>query len=113
MISYPPPITYGSFIITALSTSILNHGLTSEFWKWSDRIIMVIGSGVTIYMSPALFFRILVILMGLMYGLAKNKNNVKFHLASHILITIVNVSILYKLSGRLKEEVILNDNNDK
>ncbi len=103
MILYPPSLAYGSFISVALSTSIFNHGLTSDFWKWSDRIIMVVGSGVTIYMAPTTAIKLFVVIMGILYGLAKKYNHVAFHLGAHGLITIINISILYRLYHNLKD----------
>jgi hypothetical protein len=101
MILYPPSFAYGSFISVALSTSVLNHGLTSKFWMLSDRIIMVVGSGVTIYMAPNTIIKCLVVIMGILYGLAKKYRHIVFHLGAHGLITIVNISILYTLYHNL------------
>ncbi len=95
MILYPPSLAYGSFITVALSTSIFNHGRTSDFWQWSDRIIMIIGSGITIYMAPNMTIKSLIVIMGFLYGLSKKYQNVLFHLGAHGLITIVNTTILY------------------
>ncbi len=95
MIMYPPPALYGSFIGLALTSSICNHGLTSEFWKWSDRIIMVAGSGITTYVAPTPVIKSSVVLLGLLYGAAKRYDAVQLHLAAHGLLTAINMSILY------------------
>ncbi len=86
---------YGSFLTIALTTSVCNHGLTSDFWKWSDRIVMVVGSGVTIYMAPSATVKSVVLLLGLLYGAAKKYACVEFHLGAHGLLTLVNINILY------------------
>ncbi len=95
MILYPPSFVYGSFLTLALTTSVCNHGLTSDVWKWSDRVVMVVGSGVTIYMAPSTTVKSLVLLLGLLYGAAKNYAHVGFHLGAHGLLTLVNIHILY------------------
>jgi hypothetical protein len=97
MAMYPPSLLYGTFITLALSTSVLNHGLTSNVWKWSDRIIMVAGSGVTIYMASTPTIKHLIVVLGLLYGAAKRYNNVCFHIGAHIVLTCINMQILYTL----------------
>ncbi len=88
---------YGSFISIALSTSVLNHGLTSNVWKWSDRVIMVVGSGVTIYMAPTMSIKSAVLVLGALYGAAKKYNSVECHIGAHGLLTMINMNIMYAL----------------
>ncbi len=95
---YPPPLLYGLFINIGLLTSICNHGLTSYYWRWSDRIIMAGGSGITIYLAPSNSIRGCVVLLGILYGLSKRYNTTIFHVIAHGLLTYINTSILYNLS---------------
>jgi hypothetical protein len=101
MAFYTPPILYGTFLGSALITSILNHGFTSDILKWLDRVMMILGTGVTLYLAPTLLFKILMIVCGALYYLAKIIDSHYLHIGAHATITIINVAILislYKMS---------------
>ncbi len=100
---YTPPVLYGSFIGSALITSILNHGFTSDILKWMDRVVMILGAGITLYLAPTLLFKILMIICWGLYYLAKILDSNYLHIGAHATITIINVGILialYKMSQR-------------
>jgi hypothetical protein len=101
MIIYTPPIAYGGFLGISLGAALLNHGLTSDILKWTDRIVMTIGSGVTFYMAPTIILKIILCIVIFFYGLAKMFQNTTFHIIAHLLITIVNISILYYIYNKL------------
>jgi hypothetical protein len=100
---YTPPVLYGTFLGSGLITSILNHGFTSDILKWMDRAIMLLGTGITLYLAPTLLFKILIIVCGALYYLAKILDSNYLHIGAHATITTINVSILiilYKMSHR-------------
>ena len=93
MAFYTPPVMYGTFLGTALITSILNHGYTSELLKWFDRVMMVLGTGITLYLAPTLFLKLLMVVTGMLYGAAKIFNSNLCHIGAHACITFINISI--------------------
>ncbi len=50
IIFMPYNLVLVSTILTGLLTSIANHGLTSNYAKWSDRLVMWIGIFVNMYL---------------------------------------------------------------
>jgi hypothetical protein len=94
---YTPPFLYGTFLGSALITSILNHGFTSDILKWLDRMMMILGAGVTLYLVPTLLFKILMIVCCAFYYLAKTIDSNYLHIGAHTTITIINIAILISL----------------
>lgn len=102
MAFYTPPVMYGTFLGTALITSILNHRYTSDLLKWFDRIMMVLGTGITLYLAPTLFLKLLIVVTGMLYGAAKILNSNLCHIGAHACITFINISICIFLYTTLK-----------
>jgi hypothetical protein len=94
MALFTPPIAYATFLGTALITSILNHGFTSDIFKWLDRIIMGAGTCITLYLAPTIALKIMMILVVILYAFAKSPNSSIFHICAHALITCINVVII-------------------
>ncbi len=86
-------IYYILFIILALSTSIWNHGVTSNIAKWSDRLVMGFGTIITYLIVPDKALYGLPIIIASYFG-AKISNNNLYHIIAHITITIINIYII-------------------
>jgi fatty acid desaturase len=91
---FTPPIAYATFLGMALITSILNHGFTSDVFKWLDRIIMGAGTCITLYLAPTIALKIMMILVVILYAFAKSLNSNIFHICAHALITCINLLII-------------------
>ncbi len=97
MLVYTPPLLYASFILLALTTSILNHGFTSLILKYLDRTVMTLGIPVTLWMAPTLLLQGLTALVGLVYFFGKSYGSTMMHAVAHFLITFINIRILMLL----------------
>jgi len=100
------------YITLGLISSILNHGLTNNFFVYFDRIIMIINFFVMNYSIIKTFYKlnhykllicyILLYLSTYLYYYSKNiikynkinKINNNYHLLSHLFISINNIIIL-------------------
>ncbi len=82
------------FILTALCSSILNHGFTSEWFKWFDRSVMYVGFVITWYMTHTNNLKIMNVCIPVAYYLSKRHNSIPYHIVSHLLITAINICIM-------------------
>jgi hypothetical protein len=87
------PLWYNFFVAACVSTSILNHGLTRDFIKWSDRALMFLGLPLTLMMSPCLKHGLLLAATVVFYIIGKIKRSTWPHAVSHWGITFINANI--------------------
>ncbi len=91
---YPPDILYFLFILFSLLISILNHSFTYNLLKYIDRLTMFIGFFITYNKSFNYLLKFALLLIIPFYFLSKKYNIIQFHVICHILITIINISII-------------------
>ena len=92
LLLYTPTILTWTWALSII-TSILNHGLTNDYIKWIDRLMIVVACYYDSKYKPYLLGN----LSTLSYMFAKITKIDKFHLASHILVTIQH----YQMVGYL------------
>lgn len=104
-------------IVIGIFTSIINHKLTSSIVKWIDRVIMLIGIIINLYIIETIhniyiyYISLLFLLLSIIsFILSKSllriplhKNNfysvhilnILLHIASHMFLTITHLFMLY------------------
>lgn len=85
--------------VIGVLTSILNHMCQDELLQCIDRITMIIGTFIILYISikENRILPILGILLTIfLYFLSKYTGNDLYHFYAHILITLVIILLLYK-----------------
>lgn len=93
---YKVNIYYLLFIIFSLLISIINHSMTNNFYKYTDRFTMFVGLFVTYYKCHNYILKLLLFLIIPFYLLSKKYNNIYFHILCHAFITYINISIIKK-----------------
>jgi hypothetical protein len=89
---YHTNVLYTSFLLMCLTTSILNHALTSRVWLVADRIMISIGAVGTFFVAPYSCAVACVF-----YGSAKIGDLNWAHIVAHLLITAINISTLRRM----------------
>jgi hypothetical protein len=83
--------------VIIIASSLLNHGNTSFYYKWLDRIMVYFGLIIYIYIGLKYYISIslvLIITACILYIFAKVYKIYEFHILVHTIMTINNI-ILY------------------
>lgn len=91
--AHPHPL-YGLFLLTACTTSLWNHGMSSAVARFADRAFMVISVPITAMAHPHPVTWMTLALLSVSYGAAKATGTLTPHLVAHALITALNLRIL-------------------
>lgn len=104
---FNPSIILQLLYIIGCITSILNHGSTNIYAKYTDRIVMVIGCLIDIYFNLKLPSKkkyivfIYIAMSVLFYFSAKYFEIVEFHYSAHIFISIAHLIMLSNLDKKI------------
>lgn len=94
------------FVILGILSSLLNHGLDNNIMQFFDRVVIILGSLLAIYIILHkiniynIYCLIFIAIGGLLYYNSKNynENGVYLHILAHIICTFV---ILYILCDKI------------
>ncbi len=96
---YEVPVIFMLMILINLATSVINHGLTDNFFVYLDRFTISIGIIIDFYYIVFHFkeFMLFVLLCQsiILYILAKMTRNDFYHLLSHCVITYLHIIMIY------------------